>query len=99
MLEIRKTGKSIWTKFCQICGNLYKKFSQEIQCEECKKEVGPCCAALYYCQSNWGTCQKCFDYKCFECDKNLISDDQQYVGDTSMYYSCYPICCDCLENI
>ena len=87
--------RSVWTKTCEICENLFEECVGEISCEECKKTVGSCCTALYYCQSNWGTCKKCFDYICVECDDNGLCEESQYVGDASEEDSTYPACEDC----
>jgi hypothetical protein len=95
--ELESHTQDLWTDICEICGNLYEECTGCFCCEECKKMTGPCCAALYYCQSSWGTCKKCFDYKCSECD-DTINMDQQYVGDVDVQDSCYPICDSCREN-
>lgn len=78
--------------YCLSCAHLV--LEDEIKwCSNCKDEVGPCCGALYHCQSAECICKNCFDYKCEKCG-SVLSKDKQYTSDSADENK--PICIECV---
>ena len=68
---------------CDICKISYHvgDFSSVKRCEKCERII--CvekCVGITGCQTTWGICKECFEYKCQKC-KSDISRDIVYIVD------------------
>lgn len=74
--EFRMFGCGI-TILCPNCKKteLEGDYCYMKDCENCKKSVCINCVALTGCQTTWGICKKCFDYKCEICKKEVLDKD------------------------
>jgi len=71
-------------------------YNWQKECDDCDRIVCIDCVALTACQTTWGVCVDCFDYKCTECD---IANLEQ--GENILYLTdCdpLPMCGACFEN-
>lgn len=78
-----------------ICPNckvteLQGDYNDMKDCEKCKKIVCMNCVALTGCQTTWGICKKCFDYKCRVCKIMDLERDEAicYLDDSKPLNVC-----------
>lgn len=66
------------TTLCPNCkvNELEYDYCNMKDCEGCEKSVCINCVALTGCQTTWGICKKCFDYKCEICEKEVLDRSQ-----------------------
>ena len=81
--------------FCEICGHLFEEEFWKT-CWDCKKDVGPCCGAIYSCQCSNCICKDCCNYLCEKCNKNKINDECVYVDDGDL--DTRPWCENCKDS-
>ena len=42
-------------------------YNTQKDCEKCEKTICIECIGITGCQTTWGVCKECFDYKCVDC--------------------------------
>ena len=57
-------------------------------CDNCDKTVCIKCVGLTGCQTKWGICNKCFNYKCRECSNDLNNKNICYLDDDEPLNMC-----------
>src|ERR1700722_19043963 len=78
LCKTRLSGDYCHYKFCDGCGKIY-----------CLN-----CIALTGCQTTWGICKNCYDYKCRECHIVDLDRSQSYLDDEQPI----PVCDQCLQK-
>ena len=83
-----------YEEICPICSIvMIEDYNNMKDCEMCNKTVCIGCVRLTACQTTWGICKNCFDYKCRVCKiMNLDNNISLYLDDGNPL----PICTVCL---
>ncbi len=82
---------------CPECEEI-KKIEKFLKCLKCSNRYcSDTCIAVTSCQTRYGICENCFDYKCTECHINDIYCDEMYIDDSDI--DLLPVCDECKEKL
>jgi phosphomannomutase len=93
--ECTKFGFGV-TELCPRCEitELEYDYCKMKDCDKCSNSVCMNCVAVTGCQTRWGICKTCFDYKCEDCKTGLLNKDDCYIIDDEPQ----PICDQCIKQ-
>jgi len=59
---------------CCVCRKKFKDRDVQLECSICQESHHYSCTGLTACQTIYGECKNCFDFKCISCEADIQRD-------------------------